>query len=62
MPKRVSNDGAQLRGLAPGDSASNLRETSQWWRAVSDTASDLTGAGVEPQMYILMASPQQRGT
>ena len=44
--KRVTSSGAHLRGLAPGLHSSE--ETSQWWRAVGDTA-DLTGPGIEPQ-------------
>ena len=36
MPKRVTSGGAHLRGLAPGLHSSE--ETSQWWRAVGDTA------------------------
>ena len=34
-------------GLAPGQHSSE--ETSQRWLAVGDTASDLTGPGIEPQ-------------
>ena len=36
-PKRVTSGGVHLHGLAPGLHGSE--ETSQWWRAVSDTVS-----------------------
>ena len=45
-PKRVTSDQVHLRGLASGQQSHE--ETSQWWRIVDDTASDLTGAGIEP--------------
>ena len=44
-PKRVTSGGIHLRGLAPGQHSS--KETSQWWRAVGDTVSDLTGQRIE---------------
>ena len=47
MPKRVTSGGVHLRGLAPGQHS--FEETSQRWRVVGDTASDLTGPGREPQ-------------
>ena len=47
--KRVTNAGVHLRGLAPGQHSSE--ETSQWWRAVGDTESGLTGPGIEPQTF-----------
>ena len=46
-PKRVTSGGIHLRGLAPGRHSSE--ETSQWWRAGGDMASDLTGPGTEPK-------------
>ena len=38
---------AHLRSLASGQHSSE--ETSQRWRAIGDTMSDLTGSGIEPQ-------------
>ena len=46
-PKRVTSGGAHLRGLAPDQHSSE--ETSQRWRAVGDSKSDLTGPGIEPK-------------
>ena len=46
-PKRVTNGRANLRDLTPVQHSSE--ETSQRWRAVSDTVSDLTDPGFEPQ-------------
>ena len=37
-----------LRGLAPGQYCCS-KETSQQWRALGDTVSDLTGLGIEPR-------------
>ena len=37
--------GAHLHSLAPGQHSSE--KTSQRWRAVADTAFDLTGPGIE---------------
>ena len=45
--KRVTNSGIHLRGLAPGQHSSE--ETSQRWRAVGDTVSDLIGPGIKPR-------------
>ena len=61
MPKHVTRGGAHLRALAhlcalapahlraqaPGRDSSE--ETSQRWRAVGDTVSNLTGAGSNPR-------------
>ena len=47
--KRATSDGAHLRGLAPMQHSSD--ETSQRWRAVSDTASQWTG--IEPQTFLV---------
>ena len=46
-PKRVTSAGAHLRCLAPGQNSSE--ETSQRWRAVGDTVSDLNGPVIKPQ-------------
>ena len=46
-PTRVTSGGAHLRGLAPG--LHNLEATSQRWRAVGDTVSDLIGLGKKPR-------------
>ena len=46
-PKRVTSDGAYFRGLALGQHSS--KETPKQWRAVSDTVSEMTGPGFEPQ-------------
>ena len=46
-PKRVTNGESHLRCFAPGQHS--YEETSQRRRAVGDTVSDLTGAGIEPQ-------------
>ena len=46
MSKRVTSGGVHLRGLAPGQHSSE--ETSQRWRVVGDTVSDLTDPGFEP--------------
>ena len=40
-----ASGGAHLRGLAPGQNS--FEETSKRWRAVGDTASNLTGLGIE---------------
>ena len=45
--KRVTSGGIHLRNLAPGQHSSE--ETSQRWRAVDDTLSDLTGQVIEPK-------------
>ena len=45
-PKCVTSGGVHLRGLAPGQHSSE--KTSQRWRAVDDTASNLIGPGIEP--------------
>ena len=42
-PKRVTSGGAHLRGLAPGQYS--FEETSERWRVIGDTASDLPGPG-----------------
>ena len=46
-PKQVTSGGAHLRALAPG--LRNSEETSQRWRVVGDSVSDLTGPGFAPQ-------------
>ena len=46
-PKRVTNGESHLRCFAPGQHCSE--ETSQRWRAVADTVSELTGTAIEPQ-------------
>ena len=48
MPKRVTSGGAHLRGLAPARQRS-FKETSQRWRFVGDTVSDLTCPGIAPK-------------
>ena len=47
--KRVASGEIHLRDLAPGQHSSE--ETSQRWRAEGGTVSDLTGLGIEPQIY-----------
>ena len=47
-PKRVTSSGDHLLGLAPGQHGS--KETSQRWRAVGDTVSNLTDPGIEPRL------------
>ena len=47
-PKRVTSGGFRLSGLAPGQH--NSDKTSQWWRAASDTVSDLAGVGIERKL------------
>ena len=46
-PKRVTSGGDHLHGLAPGLHSSE--ETSQRWRALGDTALDLTDPEIETQ-------------
>ena len=46
-PKRVTSGGIHLLGLSPGLHSSE--ETSQRWRVVRDTVSDLTALGIEPK-------------
>ena len=41
MPQRVKSGAIHLRSFAPGQHS--FEETSQLWRAASDTVSDLTG-------------------
>ena len=45
-PQHLTNGGVHFRGLAPGQHSSE--ETSQRWRAIGDTVTDLTGLGFEP--------------
>ena len=45
----VASGGAQPRGLALGQHKSE--ETSLRWRSVGYTLSDLTGVGIEPQIF-----------
>ena len=45
-PKRVTTGGVHLRDLALGQH--NSEETTQQWRDVGDTVSDLTSPGIEP--------------
>ena len=47
-PKRVTSGEAHLRGLAPGQHSS--KETSQRWRAVYDTVSNLISLATEPRI------------
>ena len=47
-PKRVTCDGAHLRSLAPGKRSSE--ETSQQWRIVGDTVSNLTYPRIKPMI------------
>ena len=44
--KRVTSGGVHLRSLAPGQHS--FEETSQRWRAVGDTVSNLIDPGIEP--------------
>ena len=44
-----ASGGARPRSLAPGQR--NSEETSQRWRAVGHSVSDLTGLGIEPQNF-----------
>ena len=44
--KRVTNGGVHLRGVAPGQHIS--KETSQRWRSIGCTVSNLTGPKIEP--------------
>ena len=45
--KRVTSGGVHLRSLAPGQPS--FEKTSQRWRAVDDTVSDLIDPGIEPK-------------
>ena len=45
-PKCVTSGGIHLRDLAPEQHSSE--ETWQWWRAVGNTVSDLTGLALKP--------------
>ena len=45
----VTSGGARPGGLAPEQRS--CEETSQRWRAVGYSASDLTGLGIEPQTF-----------
>ena len=45
----VTSSGAQLRDTALAQPSSE--ETSQGWRAVGETVSDLTGPEIEAQTY-----------
>ena len=49
MPKRETSGGIHLRVLALGRHSS--KEMSQEWLAVGDSLSDLTGPGIEPQIF-----------
>ena len=49
MRLRVTSSGAHLRGLARGQHSSE--ETSQRWRAVGDTVSNIAGPGIEPKIF-----------
>ena len=49
--KSVTIDGIHIRGTAPGQHISE--GTSQRWRAVGDTGSDLTGSGIEPMLQVV---------
>ena len=48
-PKRVTSGGVHLFSLAHGQHS--YEETTQMWRAVGDTLSDLTGLGIEAQTF-----------
>ena len=48
-PKRAASSGAHLRDLAPGQHI--YEETSQRWRIIGNTVSDLTDLVIEPQIY-----------
>ena len=48
-PKRVTNGGNHLRGLAPGQHSSE--ETSQRWRAVGNSVSKWTTSRIKPMTY-----------
>ena len=47
--KRATSGGAHFRSLAPGQHCSE--ETSQQWRGVGDTVTDLTSPGMEPETF-----------
>ena len=47
--KRVTSSGIHLRGSAPGQHSSE--ETLQQWRAVGNTASDISGLVFVPKTY-----------
>ena len=46
-PKHVTSGGSHLRGLASRQHSSE--ETSQRWRVIGNTVTDLSGPGIEPQ-------------
>ena len=46
---RATSGGTHLHGLTPGQHS--CEETSQWWRAFRDTASDLTAPVLELQLF-----------
>ena len=48
MPKRVTSLRAYLCAIAPVGNTVSFKRMSQWWRAVGNTLSALTGARFEP--------------
>ena len=46
--KGVTSGGTHLRGIAAGQ---HIEETSQQWRAVGYSVSNLTGSGIRPQTF-----------
>ena len=56
-PKQVLAGEFRIRGLAP--ERHSFEETSQWWRAVGDTESDLSCPGFEPRVSLLLCSPDR---
>ena len=59
-PKRVTSDGDHFRGLAAGQHSSE--KTSQWWQAISDTVTDLTGPVIELQIPRFTANRKIKST
>ena len=47
--KKITSGEVHLRGLAPAQD--NCEKLSQRWRVVVDTVTDLTGSGIEPQIF-----------
>ena len=52
-PKQVTTGGIHLYGLAPGQHRSEKRRSGGDWRAVDETATDLTDLGIEPRSTTL---------
>ena len=55
----MTSSEARLRGLAPGQHSS--RETSQRWRAVVDTVSDLTEPVIELESFTTPPTGRELG-